>query len=59
MKKRDSSGWDSMNSYLIVLSRPSRRKKGRMKPVFETEVSNWVVEQNFMVQMELIGNFLP
>ena len=48
-----------MNSYLIVLSRPSRRKKGRMKPVFETEVSNWVVEQNFMVQMELIGNFLP
>lgn len=39
--------------------RPSKRETGGMKPVFETEVSNWVVEQNFFMRMELIGYFLP
>jgi len=49
----------SMNSYLIVLSRPSRREMGGMKPVLETGVSNLVVEQNFFMRMELMGYFLP
>jgi len=30
-----------------------------MKPVLETEVSNWVVEQNFFMRIELMGYFLP
>jgi len=43
----------------MVRVRPSKRETGGTKPVFETEVSNWVVEQNFFMRMELMGYFLP
>jgi len=47
------------NWYLIARTRPSNGDTGRMKPVLETEVWNWVVQQNFFMRLELIANPLP